>query len=191
MALDAELLDVLRRHCSSLGSSFVSQGASRVVAQPSNRVLFAKTGGVDQVLGEAESLDAMYRASVAAGHTKTLIPTIHAFGRTTAGSKAFLVTDYKNLTGGLSRQSQRVLGEKLAQMHRHGTSENGMYGFSRPTHCGATVSATGVPQSHDRVIRQVKWEQSRAGPQGALAGRAGAVWKVARPGQQWAKACRA
>jgi fructosamine-3-kinase len=141
MALDAELLDVLRRHCSSLGNSFVSQGGSRVLAQPSNRQLFAKTGRVDQVLGEAESLNAMYKASLKAGHSETLIPTIHAFGKTQSGSKAFLVTDYKNLSSGLSSSNQRILGQKLAEMHTNGTSENGMYGFDRPTHCGATVSA--------------------------------------------------
>lgn len=140
MALDAELLDVLRRHCSSLGNTFTSQGASRVLAQPSNRLLFAKTGGVDQVLGEAESLNAMFQASQAAGHSETLIPSIHAFGKTPSGKKAFLVTDYKNLSGGLSSSSQRTLGKKLAEMHSNGTSKNGMYGFDRPTHCGATVS---------------------------------------------------
>lgn len=140
MALDAELLDVLRRHCSSLGTSFISKGSSRILAQPSNRILFAKTGSTAQVLGEAESLQAMYKASVAAGHSETLIPTIHAFGMTPQGNKAFLVTDYKNLSGGLSSNNQRILGRKLAEMHTNGTSSNGMYGFDRATHCGATVS---------------------------------------------------
>ncbi|UZJ54342.1 hypothetical protein CBS101457_003662 [Exobasidium rhododendri] len=138
MALDAELQEILRRHCSSLGTSFVSKGSCQVLAQPSNRLLFAKKGAIDQVLGEAESLNAMYRASLAAGQTQTLIPTIHAFGKIENKGEAFLVTDYKQLSSGLSRKNQRTLGEKLAQMHRSGTSENGMYGFSRPTHCGAT-----------------------------------------------------
>lgn len=143
MALDAELLDVLRRHCSSLGTSFISKGACRVLAQPSNRMLFAKTGPTAQVLGEAESLQAMYKASLAAGHSsETLISTIYAYGLTTQGSKAFLVTDYKNLSGGLSSNNQRILGKKLAEMHMNGTSNNGMYGFDRPTHCGATVSVS-------------------------------------------------
>jgi hypothetical protein len=140
MALDADMQELLHRHCSSLGTSFVSKGSSQVLAQPSNRLLFAKTGLVDQVMGEAESLDAMYRASLTAGHSQTLIPTIHAYGKTAREREAFLVTDYKQLSSGLSQKSQRTLGEKLAQMHSSGTSENGMYGFSRPTHCGATVS---------------------------------------------------
>lgn len=140
MALDAELEEVLQRHCSSLGSSFESKGSSRVLAQPSNRLLFAKTGEVDQVLGEAESLNAMFQASLSAGHSETLIPTIHAFGKTANGKKAFLVTDYRSLSSGLSQENQRTLGKMLAQMHLSGTSENGMYGFGRPTHCGATVS---------------------------------------------------
>jgi hypothetical protein len=141
MALDAELQEVLRRHCSALGSSFVSKGSSQVLAQPSNRLLFAKTGPIDQVLGEAESLNAMHRASLAAGHSESLIPTIHAFGKTSNGNKAFLVTDYKHLRPGLSSSNQQILGVKLAKMHLNGTSENGMYGFDRPTHCGATVSS--------------------------------------------------
>lgn len=167
MALDAELQDVLLRHCSSLGSSFVAKGSSRVQAQPSNRMLFAKTGAIDQVLGEAGSLDAMYRASVAAGHRQTLIPTIHAFGKTADERKAFLVTDYKDLSSGLSRSSQRTLGEKLAQMHLNGTSENGMYGFGRPTHCGATVSSQSVEiPGHDTA-----WWATRAGRAAELSAR--------------------
>ncbi|PWN89337.1 Ketosamine-3-kinase, partial [Acaromyces ingoldii] len=138
MALDAVLLDVLKRHCSALGDTFTAQGGSKVLCRPSNRVVFAKTGRADQVLGEAESLDAMYRASQAAGHKETLIPTIHAFGKTQDGSRGFLVTDYKDLQSSLGKQAQRTLGRKLAEMHRHGTSDNGMYGFSRPTHCGET-----------------------------------------------------
>lgn len=142
MALDAELHEILRRTCSSLGSTFTSKGSARVLAQPSNRMLFAKIGQHDQVLGEAESLQAMYRASLAASHgdTETLIPTVHAFGATEDGRRAFLVTDYKDLGGSLGASGQRTLGTKLAQMHLHGTSDNGMYGFSRPTHCGETVS---------------------------------------------------
>lgn len=143
MALDAVLLDVLKRHCSALGDTFTAQGGSKVLCRPSNRVVFAKTGRADQVLGEAESLDAMYRASQAAGHQETLIPTIHAFGKTQDGSRGFLVTDYKDLQSSLGKQAQRTLGRKLAEMHRHGTSDNGMYGFSRPTHCGETVSQLG------------------------------------------------
>lgn len=152
MALDAELQEVLRRYCSSLGTSFISKGSSKVLAQPSNRMLFAKTGAVNQVLGESESLQAMYQASQKAGHSQTLIPTIHAFGKTPKGDKAFLVTDYRNLSSGLSRSNQRILGQKLAEMHRHGTSENGMFGFGRATHCGATVSAC---DSCDSIKKEV------------------------------------
>lgn len=143
MALDAVLLDVLRRHCSALGDTFTAQGSSKVLCRPSMRVVFAKVGQADQVLGEAESLSAMYRASQAAGHQETLIPTVHAFGTTQErGSRGFLVTDYKNLQSSLGKQAQRTLGRKLAEMHQSGTSDNGMYGFSRPTHCGATVSVS-------------------------------------------------
>lgn len=145
MPLDAELQAILQRTCSSLGTTFVSKGGNRVLAQPSNRMLFAKTGPVAQVMGEAQSLAAMHRASLAAGHAadQTLIPTVHAFGVTDDGKRAYLVTDYKDLTGGLGRGNQRTLGKKLAEMHMHGTSENGMYGFERPTHCGETVSRLG------------------------------------------------
>lgn len=113
-----------------------------MLAEQSNRMLFAKISLRDQVLGEAESLQAMYNASLAAGHGEgqTLIPTVHAFGETSDGRRAYLVTDYKDLSGGLGSTAQRTLGTKLAQMHLHGTSDNGMYGFARPTHCGETVS---------------------------------------------------
>ncbi|PWN36892.1 Ketosamine-3-kinase, partial [Meira miltonrushii] len=103
-------------------------------------MLFAKLGPVAQVMGEAESLAAMHKASVQAGHSEEecLIPTVHAYGTTQDGTKAFLVTDYKDLSGGLGRQNQRILGKRLAEMHLHGTSSNGMFGFERPTHCGET-----------------------------------------------------
>lgn len=142
MTLDAELQQILLQRCSSIGSSFTSKGGNRVLAQPSNRMLFAKLGPVAQVMGEAESLAAMHKASIQAGHSEEecLIPTVHAYGATQDGKKAFLVTDYKDLSGGLGRQNQRILGKRLAEMHLHGTSSNGMFGFERPTHCGETVS---------------------------------------------------
>lgn len=140
MTLTKELESILLDKCSQLGTSFLSKGGSKVLAQPSNRLLFAKLGPPDQVLGEAESLHAMYQASRAAGHDDTLIPTVHTYGLTPDRRKAYLVTDYKNLRSSLTSSGQRTLGKKLAQMHLHGTSENGMYGFARPTHCGETVS---------------------------------------------------
>jgi hypothetical protein len=142
MALSSELQAVLQRSCSSLGTSFQDQGGNRVLAQPSNRLLFAKIGPVAQVLGEAESLNAMHQACLDAGHgdEEALIPTIHAFGEMEDGKRAFLVTDYKNLTGGLSRGNQRQLGKRLAEMHKAGVNKAGRYGFVRATHCGETVS---------------------------------------------------
>lgn len=142
MVLDAELQQILLQKCSAIGSSFISKGGNRVLAQPSNRMLFAKLGPLAQVMGEAESLAAMHSASVGAGHSEEecLIPTIHAYGTTQDGEKAFLVTDYKNLSGGLGQENQQILGKRLAEMHLSGTSSNGMFGFQRPTHCGETVS---------------------------------------------------
>lgn len=142
MSLGAELQQILSQRCSSLGSSFISKGGNRVLAQPSNRMLFAKVGPLAQVMGEAESLAAMHKASIQAGHSEeeSLIPTVHAYGTTQDGERAFLVTDYKDLSSGLDRQNQKILGKRLAEMHLHGTSSNGMFGFDRPTHCGETVS---------------------------------------------------
>jgi hypothetical protein len=45
------------------------------------------------------------------------------------------------------------LGVKLAHMHLNGKSENGMYGFSRPTHCGATVSMAFVLPTRIHALR--------------------------------------
>lgn len=142
MTLSSELETILGRTCSSLGTSFVDKGGNRVLAQPSNRLLFAKIGPAAQILGEAESLAAMHQACLAAGHgeEQALIPTVHAYGNTDDGKRAYLVTDYKNLSGGLSRSNQRQLGKRLAEMHKAGSSSNGKFGFGRATHCGETVS---------------------------------------------------
>lgn len=78
--------------------------------------------------------DRMSRAS------STLVPKVHGFGKTEDGKRAYLITDYKDISPRLSTSSQRNLGTLLAEMHRDGTSENGKFGFEVPTHCGDTVS---------------------------------------------------
>lgn len=144
-SIDESILTALLSSCPYLGKSFESSGSNRIIATSHDppRALFAKcTSPVDQVLGEAASLNAMQNAFTAAGldvdKNQGLTPRVHTFGETSDGKRAWLVTDYSDFSGGLSSATQKQLGKKLALMHKHGVSPNGQFGFDRPTHCGAT-----------------------------------------------------
>lgn len=146
MGIDSALLSILERECASLGTSFVSSGgsSSRITVQPSGLQIFAKLATpAEQVLGEGASLRAMSTALHKSGHSAgaaTLVPRVHACGKASTGSKAYLVTDWLDMKHRLGRTAQKQLGERLALMHKHGISENGRFGFDVPTHCGVTVS---------------------------------------------------
>ncbi|KAN0060813.1 hypothetical protein ACQY0O_007472 [Thecaphora frezii] len=138
--IEVTLLRILETECGSLGSTFSSAGPSRVLAQPSNRLLFAKlTTPVDQVIGEGRSLRAMRSALERCPEdAHTLVPEVHATGVAEGGKKAYLVTDYLEMNGRVRSKGQKLLGERLANMHKEGRSENGLFGFDVPTHCGVT-----------------------------------------------------
>ena len=139
--LEHGLIKILEAKCADVGSKFSLVGPSKVLAQPSQRYLFAKLSrDVPQVIGEAKSLEAMADASESdKDSTHSLIPRVYASGKTEDGSKAYLVTDYLDMRGRLGAKSQRQLGEQLAKMHKNGTSPDGRFGFEVPTFCGATV----------------------------------------------------
>lgn len=140
MGLDSALLSILEKECSALGTTFVSSGGSRFTVQPSGLQIFAKLAGpVEQVWGEGASLRAMSTALGSSG-ANSLVPRVHALGKASNGAKAYLVTDWLDMKHRLGKTSQAQLGERLALMHKQGTSENGKYGFECPTHCGVTVS---------------------------------------------------
>ncbi|ETS61915.1 hypothetical protein PaG_04025 [Moesziomyces aphidis] len=123
MSSGAALDSILRRECSHIGKSFEHSGASRFIARPSGRSLFAKLDDhVEQTLGEAHSLIAMHKAqSGSSGEpAATLSPQVHAFGKTQDGNRAYLVTDYLDLKPSLGRDAQKALGRRLAEMHKHG-----------------------------------------------------------------------
>ena len=141
MALDKTLESILRGECSHLGTQFAPRGASCIVAQPSGRALFAKIdSSVEQMLGEAESLKALGSAlsKSKSGDEGRLTPQVHASGKAADG-RAYLITDYLDLKGSINRTGQRLLGKRLAQMHKGGTSDDGRFGFSVATYCGVTV----------------------------------------------------
>lgn len=141
MVLDKTLESILRAECSHLGTAFTSRGASCVVAQPSGRALFAKIdNSVEQTMGEAESLKAMGEALSGGkeGGSERLTPEVHASGKAEDG-RAYLITDYLDLKGSISKAGQQVLGRRLAQMHNGGTSQDGRFGFNVATYCGVTV----------------------------------------------------
>jgi fructosamine-3-kinase len=94
---------------------------------------------MDQVIGEGESLKAMRKAFPSTA--ETLVPRVYASGRDSTSGKAYLVTDWLNMTPRLRKKAQRLLGKRLACMHRNGSSPNSKFGFHVPTHCGATVSS--------------------------------------------------
>lgn len=142
------ILSILQSKCSHLGESFSQVSANQWKASPSGRVLFAKlTTPVEQVLGEAESLDAMSQALKKAHEAErastdasewSIVPAVHAYGKSEDEKRAYLVTDYKDLGGRLGKEAQRTLGRKLALMHKYGSSKNGKFGFDMPTYCGVT-----------------------------------------------------
>lgn len=142
MALDKTLESILRSECSHLGTSFTTRGASCVLAQPSGRGLFAKIdSSVEQTLGEAESLKAMGSAlsSDSKGDTVgRLTPEVHASGKSNDG-RAYLITDYLDLKPSINRAGQKLLGRRLAEMHKRGTCQDGRFGFGVATYCGVTV----------------------------------------------------
>lgn len=146
MGIDSALLSILEKECASLGTSFVSSGgsSSRITVQPSGLQIFAKLASpAEQVLGEGASLKAMSTALHRSGDgtgAASLVPRVHAIGKASTGSKAYLVTDWLDMKHRLGKISQKQLGERLALMHKQGSSESGKYGFDVPTHCGVTVS---------------------------------------------------
>lgn len=155
MSSGAALDSILRRECSHIGKSFEHSGASRFIARPSGRSLFAKLDDhVEQTLGEAHSLIAMHKAqSGSSGEpAATLSPQVHAFGKTQDGNRAYLVTDYLDLKPSLGRDAQKALGRRLAEMHKHG-SEDGRFGFHAATYCGVTVGIDTVMQDRIRSYR--------------------------------------
>ncbi|SOV07530.1 uncharacterized protein UDID_05303 [Ustilago sp. UG-2017a] len=142
MALDKTLESILRSECSHLGTSFTSRGASCALAQPSGLALFAKIeSSVEQTLGEAESLKAMGSAlssgSDKGGAEERLTPEVHASGKSQDG-RAYLITDYLDLRPSINKSGQKVLGRRLAEMHKRGVNEDGRFGFDVATYCGAT-----------------------------------------------------
>lgn len=113
-----------------------------MVAQPSGRALFAKIdSSVEQTLGEAESLKAMGAAlssSSEDGTERRLTPEVHASGKAQDG-RTYLITDYLDLKPSINRSGQKVLGRRLAEMHKKGVNEDGRFGFGVATYCGVTV----------------------------------------------------
>ncbi|SPO32451.1 related to fructosamine-3-kinase [Ustilago trichophora] len=138
MTLDKTLDTILRSECSHLGTSFASRSGSNtvVVAQPSKQLLFCKIeNAVEQTMGEAESLVAM-RLSINSGQ-ENLVPKVHSYGKTEDG-RAYLITDYLDLKPSISKDGQKMLGIRLAEMHKNGTSKDGRFGFNVATYCGVT-----------------------------------------------------
>ncbi|PWY98188.1 hypothetical protein BCV70DRAFT_233135 [Testicularia cyperi] len=141
MGSETALLKILQAECSVIGSSFTFAGSNRVTVKPSGHQLFAKlTTPAEQVLGEGESLKAMRAAFLTSGQTGTesLVPHVHACGEEADGRRAYLVTDWLELSPRIDRGAQRLLGKRLAYMHKNGTNKEGKFGFHVPTHCGAT-----------------------------------------------------
>lgn len=155
MALDKTLESILRSECAHLGTQFTSRGGSTVVAQPSGRRLFAKIeSSVEQTVGEAESLKAM--GSALSGSDSRLTPEVHASGTSDDG-RAYLITDYLDLKPSISKSGQKLLGQRLAEMHKRGVNRDGRFGFGVATYCGVTVSCC-APACGQAWPRKVQME---------------------------------
>lgn len=107
----------------------------RITANPSGKVYYAKLGSSDEVeqfSGEAECLKVF--SEIAPG----LAPTVLAHGLDESNGNVYMISEYLDISRGLTDDSRKKLAQRLAlDVHGH-TSENGMYGFNVPTFCGAT-----------------------------------------------------
>lgn len=112
---------------------------------------------VGQMRGEVESLVAMSKTSAG------LVPKVLGFEVSPDGGEATMVTQWFDLSSARGGHTQRGLGWKLAQMHMpppEGTEgyEEGKYGFSVPTYCGATEQDNTWEESWE-----VFWRDRRLG----------------------------
>ena len=165
MALDKILDSILRSECSHLGASFTTRGASCIEAHPGGRCLFAKLDhSVEQTIGEAESLKAL--GSSSNDGESRLVPEVHASGKSPDG-RAYLITDYLDLKPSINKTGQQILGKRLAEMHKLGSSHNGQFGFSVATYCGVTVSLrsllTFISKTESDLVREAT-SNSHPGP---------------------------
>lgn len=101
------------------------------------RRYFAKAdSNVSQILGEAEGLSRMQKASPG------ICPELYMAEKVKDGNgldKAVFISDYVDL-GSSSTQSLRHLAEKMADELHNPENHQAvkMYGFPVPTHCGVT-----------------------------------------------------
>lgn len=146
----------------------VRDGQGRLEAAGPTTVFAKSSASPATVLAEGESLRAMSagleraRAAVESGEERgvsaadvswDMVPRVHALGVTGEGQGqgqgdnslagvragiAYLVTDYKDVSGRMTARAQAQLGRTLALMHKWGTSATGQYGFGVPTFCGDT-----------------------------------------------------
>ncbi|KAI0082094.1 Ketosamine-3-kinase [Panus rudis PR-1116 ss-1] len=116
------------------------------VTSSSGRAYFTKIGNpseLEQYVGEAESLKAMYIAAPG------LVPELVAFGtidESTAESpsdvgRPYFITEYKDLSS-LTDVAAKSLGKRLAtELHQYKSTQG--FGFGVPTYCGRTRQANG------------------------------------------------
>jgi protein-ribulosamine 3-kinase len=101
------------------------------------------------------------------------VPKPVAYGE--AGSQAFLVLEYLEF-GASNPQAQRLLGQQLAELHRH---EQPYFGWHRDNTIGST------PQVNTRGEDWIAfWRERRLGFQLQLAGRNGYVGRLQTQGER-------
>ena len=114
-----------------------------IVTSSAGNGYYAKLGSVaelDQYIGEAESLKAIYDAAPG------LAPRVFASGvvegdSNVATGRPYFLSEYKDM-GSLSGKAAELLGERMAnELHAFKSSKG--YGFHVPTYCGATRQENG------------------------------------------------
>ena len=127
---------ILLQHLQTLRPHSKFSGIPPKVQSSEGESFYVKVGDpgdVDQFVGEVESLKAIHEAAPG------LAPKLLASG--TENGRPYFISQYMNL-GGLSDQSGRELGKRLAlELHQY-TSDKG-FGFHVPTYCGATRMKNG------------------------------------------------
>lgn len=155
------------RHNSTVGGGCINQA---VRLSDGQRHFFVKLNSANRLgMFEAEAEGLLALAAARA----VRVPAVITAG--VAGSQAYLVLEYLEMSGGGDRQAAIRLGEQLASMHAH---QQRQFGWHRDNTIGST------PQPNSPTADWIEfWRRQRLGHQLQLAQRQGLASRVLRKGE--------